>query len=229
MRIIGVLFTIGVLSGAMAIRAQVEQPGLQGLPAYGITLSGSPENPVLENHSGRVIIGYDVKLADANGRGMALPQIMATSVLPAGIPDGGAVYVKGAAPINPTVPMPSPPTVMSAGQGPIVTAALRSVIFGDGQFVGVDELRAFEQFGMKLKAVTEVGIMAKIQAWDQIEALAQFLHQRRPAPPSGAEDIILTTSRQVAAMLLDQTRKFKGEAAADQLAQIYSSLPTLWK
>jgi hypothetical protein len=36
------------------------------------------------------------------------------------------------------------------------------VIFGDGQFVG-DEQRIFEQFGKKLKAITEVGILAKIQ------------------------------------------------------------------
>lgn len=38
----GVLFTIGVLGGAVAIRAQVEQPALQVLPAYGVTLSGTP-------------------------------------------------------------------------------------------------------------------------------------------------------------------------------------------
>ena len=63
----GVLFTAGMLGGTMAIRAQGEQPALQGLPQYGITLSGSPENLVLENLSGRVVIGYDVRLADANG------------------------------------------------------------------------------------------------------------------------------------------------------------------
>jgi hypothetical protein len=70
MRMIGVLFTI--LASAMAIRAQVEQPALQGLPAYGVSLSGSLENPGIENHSGRVVIGYDVKFSDANGRGMAV-------------------------------------------------------------------------------------------------------------------------------------------------------------
>jgi len=29
---------------------------LDGLPKYGVTLSGSPENPVIENRSGRAII-----------------------------------------------------------------------------------------------------------------------------------------------------------------------------
>jgi hypothetical protein len=86
MRMIGVLFTIGVLSGAMAIRAQVEQPALQGLPQYGVTLTGTLENPVIENHSGRVVIGYDMRFSDANGRGMALAaQVLATSIQPAGI------------------------------------------------------------------------------------------------------------------------------------------------
>ena len=42
---------------------------LEGLPQYGVTLSGSPENPVIENHSGRMVIGYVVDTADANGRG----------------------------------------------------------------------------------------------------------------------------------------------------------------
>lgn len=174
MRMIGVLFTIGVLSGAMAIRAQGEQPALQGLPAYGITLTGTPENPIIENHSGRVVIGYSVKLADANGRGMLLAaQVLAISIQPAGIPDGGAIYAQGNVPVNSTVQMASPPRTMIAGQGPIVTAALRSVIFANGQFVGVDEFGAFDQFGKKLKAITEVGMMARIQAWEQIEALAQ--------------------------------------------------------
>jgi hypothetical protein len=168
-------------------------------------------------------------------------QIMATSMLPAGIPDGGSVYVKGGLPINPTVPMPSPTQVRFTGQGPTVAAILRSVVFGDGQFVGVDEQRAFEQFGKKLKAINEVGILAKTQAWDQIESLAEAFTQGRQAPPGlaapptfvvapppGGEDRILYTFGQLAAMRLAQARKFKGEAAADQLAQIYSSLPVFW-
>ena len=32
---------------------------LKGLPEYGVTLSGSPEDSVIENHRGGVIIGYD--------------------------------------------------------------------------------------------------------------------------------------------------------------------------
>jgi hypothetical protein len=105
--------------------AQAEQPSLQELPPeYGVTLSGSPENPVVENHSGKTVIGYDVKLADVNGRGMILSaQIMALSVQPAGIPDGGSLYVKGAVPVNSTVPRSFAAQTKTIGQGPIVTAS----------------------------------------------------------------------------------------------------------
>ena len=210
----------------MAIRAQVKQPALQGLPTYGVTLSGSPENPIIDNHSGKVVIGYDVKLADANGREMVDNAVMANSVLPAGIPDGGSIYAWGTEPVKPTVPMPSPTQVRFAGQGPIVTATLRSVIFGDGQFVGVDVQGAFEQFEKKLKAIIEVGILAKTQAWDQVEALSA---QRPSGPPPSSEDRILYTFRQLTAMRLAEARKSKGDAGARQLAEVYSSLPTLWK
>jgi hypothetical protein len=87
--------------------------------------------------------------------------------------------------VKPTVPIPSPTQVRFAGQGPIVTATLRSVIFGDGQFVAVDEQGAFEQFGKKLKAIIEVAILAKTQAWNQVEALCA---QRPSGPPPSSED-----------------------------------------
>jgi tetratricopeptide (TPR) repeat protein len=202
---------------------------LVGLPQYGVTLSGSPENPVIENHSGRVIIGYDMKLADANDRGMAVNQIMAPSVMPAGIPDGGSAYAMGAAPVNLTVPMPAAPQVRINEQGPIAGAVLRSLIFSDGQFVGADEQAAFDQFAKKLKAVTEVGILAKTQAWGQVEALAQAFRLTPPPPAANGEDPRLFIFRRLAASRLVETRRLKGEAAAGQLAEIYSSLPTLWK
>jgi hypothetical protein len=204
---------------------------LVGLPEYGVTLSGSPENPVVENHSGKVVIGYDMKLADANGRGMILSaQILATSVQPAGIPDGGAVYAHGNFPVNSTVPRPSPPQVRGTGlPGPIVTATLRSVIFADGHFVGADEQNAFEQFAKKLKAVTEAGKLAKTGAWDQLDALAQAFRQMPRQPPSPEEDHTVYTFRQLAAQRLVEAWRLKGDSAAAQLAELYSSLPTLWK
>jgi hypothetical protein len=72
-------------------------------------------------------------------------------------------------------------------------------------------------------------MMARIPAWDQIEGLAQALTPRPQAPPPSGEDRILTRLRQLAAIRLVQTRKYKGKAAADLLAEIYSSLPTVRK
>ena len=214
--------------GGAGFSPQREQPALQGLPQYGVTLSGSPADPVIENHSGRVVIGYDMKLVDANDRGMILSaQIMAPSVLPAGIPDGGALYVHGNVPVNSNIPMPS--ARANYGQRPIVTAMLRSVVFADGQFVGTDEQGAFEEFAKKLKGVTAVGKLAKTQAWDQVEALAPAFGQIPPPPPPSGEDNTVYSFRQLAAQRLVETRRLKGEAAARQLAETYSSLPTLWK
>jgi hypothetical protein len=196
---------------------------LIGLPDYGVTLSGSPEEPVLENHSGRVVIGYDMETAYANGGGVILSaQIMAPSVLPAGIPDGGAIYVHGNVPVG----FQGGNRVKTSSQGPIVTATLHSVIFADGQFVGAGEQGAFELFAKKLTGVTEAGKLAKTQAWDQLEALEQSFMRFQRAP---GEDLDVYTFRQVAASRLVETRKFQGDAAANELAEIYSALPTLWK
>jgi hypothetical protein len=196
-----------------------------GMPEYGVTLSGTPENPVVENHSGRVVIGYFLKSGDTNGRGLNLNQVVALSVEPAGIPDGGSVYAMGAVPVNSTVPMPSPPVVRGVGQGPIVRATLQSVIFADGQFVGVDGPGGFEEFVKKIRAITEAGKLAKTGAWDQVEAFAQL----PPFPPPNVEDRIVYFGHRQAATWLVQERKRKGDAAATKLAEIYSSLPTLWK
>ena len=59
------------------------------------------------------------------------------------------------------------------GRGPAVRATLTAVLFADGQFVGLDELGIFERLAKELKAVKEFGILAKTQAWDQMEALNQ--------------------------------------------------------
>jgi hypothetical protein len=67
-------------------------------PEYGVTLTGSATNPIVENHSGKAVIGFVVKQADQNGHGPVHQQLLTLSVQPAGIPDSGAVYAKGAVP-----------------------------------------------------------------------------------------------------------------------------------
>lgn len=74
---------------------------LDGLPEHGVLLTGTPENPVIENHSGRPIIAYRLRKADQNGHGPSPLTLLAFSGQPAGIPDGGSVYVHGNVPVNP--------------------------------------------------------------------------------------------------------------------------------
>jgi len=221
---------VAFLLGVASIQAQGQLPAMVGMPEYGVTLSGSPEDPVIENHSGRVIIGYNIETADANGNQMAgIGQILAPSVLPAGLPDGKSLYAMGNFPVDSNLQRGNRVQVRGApGRGPAVRAILTSVIFADGHFVGADERGAFERFGKELKSVQEAGVLAKTGAWDQLDALNQAFRQMQRQPPPG-EDHTVYTFRQLAASRLVETRRLKGDAAASQLADIYAALPVLWK
>ena len=108
-----------------------ELPALQGLPEYGVLLTGTPQNPVIENHSGRTVIAYVLIAAGQDGGGPVYQILLATTMQPAGIPDGGSLYAIGSRPVNPTVQMKSPAQMVSPFHGPIVSATLRCVIFAD--------------------------------------------------------------------------------------------------
>jgi hypothetical protein len=131
-----------------------------------VLLTGTPETPVIENRSGRAIIAYTLKKADQNGHGTNPLTLLAFSGQPAGIPDGGAVYSHGNVPVNLAGQMQAlavfySPLLADPVQSPIVSATLRCVVFSDGQFVGVEEEWVFEQFGRVMKAIVEVGLLAK--------------------------------------------------------------------
>jgi hypothetical protein len=101
---------------------------LEGLPQYGVTLSGTPDDPVVENHSGRMVIGYDIQSAEINGRPMlSINQILAPSMLPAGIPGGESVYAMGNSPVS--LQRAGRVRTMSPGRGPAVRATLRAAVF----------------------------------------------------------------------------------------------------
>jgi hypothetical protein len=114
------------------------------------------------------------------------------------------------------------------GRGPAAKATLTSVIFAGGHFVGSDERGALERLGQQIKTVREVGILAKTGAWDQLDALALSPGSRSGPPPSGEDPRTYFERRSIATRLV-QEWKFKGDAAAKQLAEIYSALPALWK
>ena len=64
---------------------------LQGLPEYGVTLSGTPENPVIENRSGRTVIAYVLIAAGQDGGARVYRILLATTMQPAGTADGGSL------------------------------------------------------------------------------------------------------------------------------------------
>ena len=171
-----------------------------------------------------MIIGYNIETADANGRVMGgVGQILALSVLPAGLPDGKSLYAMGNFPVDPNLQRGGRAVIVSARSA--VRATLTCLIFGDGHFVGADERGVFERLGKELKATAEVGKLARTGAWGQVEAFGQV---PPGAPPSG-EDPTLYFLRSAAASRLVEVRRLKGDAAAAQLAEIYSSLPAPWK
>jgi len=221
-----------LLAAAPALRAQEPQPAMVGMPEYGVSLGGTPEHPVIENHSGRVIIGYNIETADANGRIVrGVGQILAPSVLPEGLPDGKSLYAMGYFPVDSNLKRGG--RAVNTAARLAVRATLTCLIFGDGHFVGADERGAFERLGKQLKAVKEVGNLAKTGAWDQIDALAQAFGQMPRQPPPPEEDPDLYTFRQLAASRLVATWRPKDDVAAAraavQLAEIYAALPTVWK
>ena len=119
-----------LLAAAAALRAQGEQLAMVGMPEYGVTLSGTPEHPVIENHSGRVIIGYNIETADANGRIVSgVGQILALSVLPAGLPDGKSLYAMGYFPVDSNLQRRG--RAVNTGARSAVRATLTCLIFGD--------------------------------------------------------------------------------------------------
>ena len=164
---------MALLLGAFpAFRAQGQQPALVGLPEHGVLLTGTPENPVIENRSGRAIIGYKLMKAGQNGHG---PKLTFPGQ-PAGIPNGGAVYANGNVPVSLAGQVQAlgvfySPLLADPVQSSIVSATLRCVVFGDGQFVGMEEEWVFEQFGRVIRAMAEVGSLATAGDWEQLEAL----------------------------------------------------------
>jgi hypothetical protein len=65
---------------------------LDGLPEHGVLLTGTLENPVIENHSGRTVIAYTVVIPEQGGS-MSVHQILLTIHMPDGLPDGGLLRI----------------------------------------------------------------------------------------------------------------------------------------
>ena len=72
--------------------------------------------------------------------------------------------------------------MVSPGHGPIVSATLQGVIFADGQFVGVDEHGACDQFVKKISPLRRLAYWQKLGHGTKWKFLPKLLLRYRHAP-----------------------------------------------
>lgn len=223
-----------LLGAALPIQAQEGQPALVGLPEYGVLLTGSPEVPVIVNHSGRAIIGFSMKRYTGDGGkgpGAGQPLVYLRS---AAIADGAQYQPGGATDKKDpnTVQIPdgaTRPSGWALSLSPIVKAVLDGILFDNGEYVGYDffsgRLDTYREIGRQLTAV-KYGSDAEIAAvWSKLEEMVPWRHdpsQRRLA-------LGIDPDRRSAALNLLQERDLHGERLAFDLAEYYSSLPVPWR
>ena len=204
-----------------AFRAQGSQPALVGIPEYGVLLTGSPEVPMIANHSGRTIIGCSMKTYMVDGgKGPAAGLLLVYS-RSAAIVDGAQYQLPGAMQIPAGANRYS---VVALSPLPIVKAVLDGILFDNGEYVGADDfffeaaLRRLDTYREVAKQLTGVkyGSDAEIAAvWSKFEGIIPDRDRDR--------------DRSSAALSLLQERDLHGERLAFDLAEYYSSLPVPWR
>jgi hypothetical protein len=223
-----------LLGAALPIQAQGGQPALVGLPEYGVLLTGSPEVPVIVNHSGRAIIGFSMKRYTGDGgKGPAAGQPL-VYLRSAAIADGAQYQPGGATdkkdPNTVQIPAGAPrPSGWALSLSPIVKAVLDGILFDNGEYVGYDffsgRLDTYREIGKQLTAV-KYGSDAEIAAvWSKFEEMIPWRRN-----PSRFRDFAHDhPDRDSAVLNLLQERDLHGERLAFDLAEYYSSLPVPWR
>lgn len=159
---------------ATCARAQ----SLVGLPELGVTLSGSPSNPIIENHASQAIIGHVLRVFYANSaipanaanfkardiwlnRGSGVQPNQVEQPL-AGVFAHGKLWVNGIFLANPT------------------RIVLDSVVFADGQVAGPDVIGNFARLSERVKTMKELAALVhnskqnpqlESAAWAEVERI----------------------------------------------------------
>jgi hypothetical protein len=149
------LFALSALAGFG------QDANLVGLPEYGVTLSGTPDNPVMENHSSQTIIGHVFRVYFTNGN---LP-INFANLKVRDIWEGR----KGLEPNQTETPLMKffavpKPSVRLQVQGQVMEAPVKvvldSVVFANGQVVGPDVVQNFPMLTEQVAALRELATFA---------------------------------------------------------------------
>ena len=206
-----------------------------GLSKYGIELSGDPRAPTIVNRSTKKVLGYVLKFADASGRGPV------ERILPlAAIHRGEATQI-GIAPGAERKAVITHEVIPPGGVAPrmYTRVILDAVLFEDGELVGPDTFEAFESMSTRLKAERDLAKLLldsrtgapaqRDAAWSKIVQLSKndTNNVNSGAPPF--TNTLYNFTQSTLARDLLRARDTKGEAAAFDIAQKSSSLPTVWR
>jgi hypothetical protein len=230
-------------------QAQTGNPAMVGLPEYSVELSGTSENPIITNHSGKTVIGYVLKFEGKDGRGPAIKVLLmyprGAGIAPGaqGVSEVGvALHRPGEqtsvdSQSRPLIPGGLPPTTLQMNvEEPIVRVIIDSIVFDDGQFVGPDSahnfndfllmFREFRRIGQQLVTAWSSGIeVDRAPAWKQLIRLSDYmLHGNIHIKADGP-----VLNMRIAASNLLEERNTVGEESAYELAKYYSSLPILFR
>jgi hypothetical protein len=229
-----IVFLALLLASVSALRAPGQQQTLQGLPEYGVLLIGSPEVPVIVNHSGRAIIGYDLRTYTGDGGKGPADSLLLVYLRSEAIADGAQYQPMGATdkkdPNTVQIPAGATRPSFALSLSPIVKAVLDGVLFDNGEYVGANDffslrLNTYREIGKQLTGV-KYGSDAEIAAvWSKLEEMVPWRHD--PSLRHLALDI--HPDRGSAALNLLQERDLHGERLAFDLAEYYSSLPVPWR
>lgn len=197
---------------------------LIGLPEAGVILTGTPDNPTLQNSTGRVILAWTLFLTDGKGAG----HVSTMSVM-GYLRDG---ELQPQATINHMSPdgahrvQATPP----GGMGPAVSATLDVVVFRDGEVVGPDKTGM--QANMTARIQGEQGVDKLFLDGDLIR-LQEIVDQKSLlAPPDGMSRFALMAynySQIDFAKELLRVRDRMGLEYASKLARTSARYPNLWR
>jgi hypothetical protein len=119
----------------------------------GITLSGSPGNPLIENHSGKLVLW--VRWQRTNSMGMTLDASAWFIDQAGGLADGASAKA-----------MTHPSKVK------IASGTITAAIFADGEFRGVDTDPVRHGIEGTFQLIREAWQMAQAGEWDKVKAKA---------------------------------------------------------
>jgi hypothetical protein len=206
-------------------------PSLAGLPGYGVTLSGSPNAPVIVNNSDRSIIGYVLRLEDESHRGVVHRMLGLRALRDgrsAGIPPGSS---------QPFAPQTDIRFPDQTDAGSFVSATLDAVLFSDGEFAGPDRSKAFDDIVATIAGEQHVAnqlLSVQNSSGPEKDAVwSQILQMARGEAPAGQmktpPEVLFQKAQTITAGELVGARDRTGEDAAFDLAVRSGKYPNLWR